>query len=110
MAHLPDVLHLPHIHVDPVMVVIYYCVLYNGACLEFLHATEEDALAMIKRPRSLYQCALRAMPAWRREATGTASDFIAAIMLVRIEYPLMSLLLWCVLYVSNTLLLVHRRN
>lgn len=74
IRQLPEILELPHVHVDPVMIVIYYGVLYNGSPFNGPEGR--------KWPQRLYLCALRALPAWERESSGTVADFMAAISMV----------------------------
>ncbi|KAI6760676.1 hypothetical protein HG530_009536 [Fusarium avenaceum] len=77
---LPDIINLPHIHIDPVILVIYYSVLYHGSCLKASNITSTDALTYMNA--SFLGC-LRALPSWEREASGTMTDLIAALFTSR---------------------------
>jgi hypothetical protein len=80
MELLPDILGLPHVHVDPVMVVIYYSILYGELAIH-------TCVSMSSREDTyLNQCylgCLRALQAWQREASGSLADFVAALLVVR---------------------------
>lgn len=76
---LPDIINLPHIHVDPVILVIYYSVIYHGCCLKASNITSTDGLAYMN---SSFLGCLRALPSWEREASGTMTDLIAALFTV----------------------------
>ncbi|KAH7155771.1 hypothetical protein B0J13DRAFT_546336 [Dactylonectria estremocensis] len=80
---IPDVLGLPHIHIDPGILVIYYCILYYGCTLR---ASNESSNASISYARLTYLACMRAIPGWQREATGTLTDLIAALFLTRIAH------------------------
>lgn len=81
MEAIPDLLELPHIHVNPAILVIYYCVLHHGCVfgptIPGPHQAADYASA-------LYVCCLRALPMWQREAAGTSTDLIAALLMVRV--------------------------
>jgi hypothetical protein len=76
---IPDLLELPHVHLDPAIIVVYYGILYHGCALD---ATFEESLGNLQYLRMLYLCCLRSLPLWQREATGTTTDFIAAAFMV----------------------------
>lgn len=76
---IPDIIGLPHIHVDPGILVIYYCILYHGCTLR---ASNESSNASMSYARLSYAACMRAIPGWQREATGTMTDLIAALFLV----------------------------
>nr|XP_036577229.1 fungal specific transcription factor [Colletotrichum truncatum]KAF6784141.1 fungal specific transcription factor [Colletotrichum truncatum] len=77
---IPDLLELPHVHLDPAILVVYFGVLYHGCALG---ATFEGSADGIQYVRMLYLCCLRSLPLWQREATGTTTDFIAAVFMCR---------------------------
>ncbi|RGP63281.1 transcription factor [Fusarium longipes] len=78
---LPDIITLPHIHVDPVMLVIYYSVMYHGCSLKASNTVSHDSLAYVN---ASYLGCLRAVPSWEREASGTMTDLIAALYTSRL--------------------------
>ncbi|KAH7001282.1 hypothetical protein EDB80DRAFT_721918 [Ilyonectria destructans] len=80
---IPDIIGLPHIHVDPGILVIYYCILYHGCTLR---ASNESSNASMSYARLSYTACMRAIPGWQREATGTMTDLIAALFLTRIAH------------------------
>ncbi|KAF6821986.1 fungal specific transcription factor [Colletotrichum musicola] len=77
---IPDLLELPHVHLDPAILVVYYGILYHGCALGASFVGDEESLQYV---RMLYLCCLRSLPLWQREATGTTTDFIAAIFMCR---------------------------
>lgn len=77
---IPDLLDLPHVHLDPAILVVYYGILYHGCALGATF--EGNAGSGLQYVRMLYLCCLRSLPLWQREATGTTTDFIAAIFMV----------------------------
>lgn len=76
---IPDLLELPHVHLDPAILVVYYSILYHGCALVATFEASPDHLHYV---RMLYLCCLRSLPLWQREATATATDFIAAAFMV----------------------------
>ncbi|KAM0251860.1 hypothetical protein ACHAP5_001523 [Fusarium lateritium] len=77
---LPDIINLPHIHVDPVILVIYYSVIYHGCCVKASNVASTDGLAYMN---SSFLGCLRVLPSWEREASGTMTDLIAALFTSR---------------------------
>ncbi|KAJ4015225.1 hypothetical protein NW752_006677 [Fusarium irregulare] len=78
---LPEITNLPHIHVDPVMLVIYYSIMYHGCSLRASNITSHESLAYMN---ASYLGCLRAVPSWEREASGTMTDVIAALYTSRV--------------------------
>ncbi|KAJ0302807.1 hypothetical protein COL516b_006844 [Colletotrichum fioriniae] len=76
---IPDLLGLPHVHLDPAILVVYYGVLYHGCALGSTVQANEEGHKYI---RMLYVCCLRTLPLWQREATGSTTDLIAALTMV----------------------------
>jgi len=76
---IPDILESPHIHLDPAVLVVYYNVLYHG-CVFGPKIT--GPLQAADYTSALYVCCLRSLPLWQREATGTHTDLIAALLMV----------------------------
>ncbi|KAG7038296.1 fungal specific transcription factor [Colletotrichum scovillei] len=77
---IPDLLGLPHVHLDPAILVVYYGVLYHGCALGSTVQANEEGQKYI---RMLYVCCLRTLPLWQREATGSTTDLIAALTMCR---------------------------
>lgn len=71
---VPEIRDLPHIHTDPVIMVIYYGLLFNG-CPEGVAPSTETM-------RNLYLCALRFVPVWQQQAFGSEADIVAALLMV----------------------------
>ncbi|KAI5467614.1 hypothetical protein BGZ63DRAFT_410533 [Mariannaea sp. PMI_226] len=80
---IPDILGVPHIHIEPVILVIYYCILFHGCSLR---ASNESSHASLAYSRSCYLACLRAVPCWQRQATGTMTDLIASLFMTRVAY------------------------
>lgn len=76
---IPDVLNSPHIRLDPAVLVVYYNVLYHGCVFGPKIA---GPLQAADYTGALYVCCLRSLPLWQREASGTSTDFIAALLMV----------------------------
>jgi hypothetical protein len=79
---LPELLQMNHVHVDACMLVIYYCVLWQGQ-----YVIDKNTKRLIKQDprlsRNLYVGCLRAVSMWQRQAAGSETDFIAATFMVR---------------------------
>ncbi|KAF4500914.1 transcription factor [Fusarium agapanthi] len=78
---IPDIINLPHIHVDPVILVIYYSIMYHGCSLKASNVASTSSLGYMN---SSYLGCLRAVPSWEREASGTMTDLIAALFTSRV--------------------------
>ncbi|KAG8667529.1 hypothetical protein FPOAC2_12697 [Fusarium poae] len=78
---LPDIINLPHIHVDPVMLVIYYSIMYHGCSLKASNTNSHDSLTYVN---ASYLGCLRAIPSWKQEASGTMTDLVAALYVSRV--------------------------
>ncbi|GKU06977.1 unnamed protein product [Fusarium langsethiae] len=78
---LPEIINLPHIHVDPVMLVIYYSIMYHGCSLKASNTISHDSLTYVN---ASYLGCLRAVPSWELEASGTMTDLIAALYVSRV--------------------------
>ncbi len=76
---IPDIIDLPHVHLDFSVQVLYYAILFHGATLNVSNTTRIRGQDYAK---SCYLGALRALPQWKREATGSATDFVAGILMV----------------------------
>lgn len=79
MQLLPDILGRPHVHVDPVMVVIYYSILYDEVAL---HVCNSAATLEGNYLDQCYLGCLRAIQVWQRDASGSLADFVAALLVV----------------------------
>ncbi|KAJ3454559.1 hypothetical protein MRS44_013159 [Fusarium solani] len=76
---LPDIIDMPHVHLDAGIIVVYHTILYHGCVLPAAFVDANDA----KYARQIYLCCLRALPNWQREARGTMTDFVAATLMAR---------------------------
>ncbi|RSL52041.1 hypothetical protein CEP53_008228 [Fusarium sp. AF-6] len=78
---LPEIIDFQQIHVDPVTMLTYYCVLHQGASLGRDKAQMEDNWL-----KKLYTCCIRALARWQHKATGSPEDFYAANLMVHWPY------------------------
>lgn len=74
---LPDILDLPHVHVDTVLLIIFYGILYDGSCLDPTATSRNMEWA-----QNLYAYNMSMVSSWQREATASTMDFVAAIIMV----------------------------
>ncbi|UPL03149.1 hypothetical protein LCI18_014083 [Fusarium solani-melongenae] len=77
---VPDLINMPDVTLKPAIHVLYHCILHYAACMPE-HYGFQDENAEIDYPTLAYVGALRALPMWQREATGTKTDFAAAILM-----------------------------
>ncbi|KAH6995897.1 hypothetical protein BKA56DRAFT_627619 [Ilyonectria sp. MPI-CAGE-AT-0026] len=82
IEQIPDIIDSPFVHLDAAILVVYYAVLYHGCSLP---STVTNNIHHIKYARQVYLCCLRSLPNWQREATGTTTDFIAAMLTARVS-------------------------
>ena len=78
MNLIPDIIDMPEVNIDPASRALYYSVLYHGSLL----VSTDQAPQEINLTERIYLYCLRAIPAWRRQATGTKTDLITAILMV----------------------------
>jgi hypothetical protein len=76
---MPDLVGMPHVDIDASIWVIYYCILYQGCWFPTKNTPPPDYQSYQRR---LYICCLRSLPVWRKQATGTITDFLAALFIV----------------------------
>ena len=77
---IPDMVGLPHVHLDFSIQVLYYAVLFHGCTLNVSNTPTARGTDYAK---TCYLGCLRALPGWRKEATGSTTDFVAALFMVR---------------------------
>ncbi|KAK7425747.1 hypothetical protein QQZ08_007722 [Neonectria magnoliae] len=77
---IPDIIDFPQVHLDAALLIVYYGVLYHGCSLP---TTLTNSVDHTNYARQIYICCLRSLPSWQREATGTTTDFIAAMFMAR---------------------------
>ncbi|EYB21358.1 hypothetical protein FG05_35108 [Fusarium graminearum] len=80
---LPDLMQMDHVHVDACVLVVYYCVLWQG------HFVLDEVTARLKEQdprlrRNIYISCLRAVSTWQRQASGSVTDFIAATFMAQV--------------------------
>ncbi|TIC93551.1 hypothetical protein CH35J_009322 [Colletotrichum higginsianum] len=75
---IPDMLLMRHVTLDPCILIIYFVILWRGC---YILNTRTFHSPDGKYSRQLYLCCLRTIPSWQREATGSITDFIAAIFM-----------------------------
>lgn len=76
---IPDIIDLPHVYLDLVVLILYFAILYIGCVFNAnnLHASQVSHYAT-----SCYLACLRALPYWQREVQGSTMDFVAALFMV----------------------------
>lgn len=79
MDLMPDLIDMDYVHFDPCMLVIYYCILWQGL---FFHKACDTNQIDNSYARQVFICCKRTIPIWQQEATGTVNDFIAAMYMV----------------------------
>jgi hypothetical protein len=99
---LPDIVDLPQVHVDAAVLFIYYGILYLGC---ELHGVDSGVYAGRDYSRLLYLGCLRALPGWQREATGSTTDFAAALFMVFTRSNI-----FCMVSISNVKSVSCRRR
>ncbi|KAK1981210.1 hypothetical protein LZ30DRAFT_95489 [Colletotrichum cereale] len=75
---IPDMLLMRHVKLDPCILIIYYVILWRGCYM--LNTRSFDSPDR-RYSRQLYLCCIRTIQSWQREATGSITDFIAAIFM-----------------------------
>ena len=81
---IPDIIDLPHVHLDPVILVLYFAILYMECVC---NPTNLPTNQVSGYATSCYVACLRALPYWRKEAQGSAMDFIASLFMVSNLHP-----------------------
>lgn len=76
---IPEIIDLPHVHLDPVVLILYFAILYMGCVFNAnnLHASQVSHYAT-----SCYLACLRTLPHWQREVQGSTMEFVAALFMV----------------------------
>lgn len=82
MYFMPDLITMDHVQVDACILVIYYCILWQG-CFRLDDSSSPSSTRDPQIIRQILICCLRAVSVWQREATGSITDFIAAMFMVR---------------------------
>ena len=82
MRMVPDLISMPDVTLEPVIHVLYHSILHYGASFPS-HYTMQQGSDRTDYPTAAYIGALRSLSAWQKEATGTKTDFAAAILMVR---------------------------
>lgn len=78
---VPDLIDMPDVTIRPVIHVLFYSMLHYGACMP-KHYALQDETRELDWPTLVFVRALKILPAWQLEATGTETDFAATILLV----------------------------
>lgn len=73
-----DIIDMPEISVGPAALILYYSILYHGS----LTILPETTPQVGNLTQAMYIHCLRAIPAWQKQASGTKTDLIIAILLV----------------------------
>ncbi|KAH7142727.1 hypothetical protein B0J13DRAFT_555987 [Dactylonectria estremocensis] len=82
MHLIPEIVNMPEVSIEPVVLVLYYGILYHGS---MLIETDGDPPGG-NLTQQIYGCCLRALPPWRERALGTKTDLITAILLMRASF------------------------
>lgn len=77
---MSEMMDMRHVHFDACMLVIYYCILWQG--LFFHKEGSDDDHPDEHYASQVFLCCQRAVPLWQHEATGTVTDFVAAMYMV----------------------------
>lgn len=78
MYQILCIIDVPEISVDPAALILYYSILYHGS----LTILPETTPQVGDLAQAMYVHCLRAIPAWQKQASGTKTDVIIAILLV----------------------------
>ncbi|KAF7671046.1 hypothetical protein GT037_010827 [Alternaria burnsii] len=76
----PDLIDMPDVTIQHVNHILYFSILHFGACMPNHYAFQDESREL-DWPTLVYVGALRAIPAWQREATGTRTDSAAGMLL-----------------------------
>jgi hypothetical protein len=77
---MPDLITMEHVHLDACILLIYYCILWQGC---FFLNTSSCKSPDRRYARQIFICCLRTIPIWKQESSGSVTDFIAAMYMVR---------------------------
>ncbi|KAH7142219.1 hypothetical protein EDB81DRAFT_691713 [Dactylonectria macrodidyma] len=79
MYLIPDIIDLQEISIDPAALILYYSILYHGSLFIPSEMTPPDENLI----QTMYVRCLRALPPWQKKASGTKTDLITSILLMR---------------------------
>ncbi|KAF5007864.1 hypothetical protein FDECE_5779 [Fusarium decemcellulare] len=79
MYHVPEIIYMPEVSIDPSSIALYYTMLYHGCLVSSPELSDKDESLT---QRIFLRC-LRVMRKWQQQATGTKTDLVAAILLMR---------------------------
>lgn len=82
MYLLPDIINFREISIQPSTRILYFSILYHGS----LMISPETRPYVENLTQLMYVQCLRAMPAWRKHVSGTKTDLITAILLMRASW------------------------
>ncbi|KAH8738470.1 hypothetical protein BGZ61DRAFT_338590 [Ilyonectria robusta] len=82
MYQILCIIDVPEISVDPAALILYYSILYHGS----LTILPETTPQVGDLAQAMYVHCLRAIPAWQKQASGTKTDVIIAILLMRAAF------------------------
>ncbi|KAB8276230.1 hypothetical protein BDV30DRAFT_48087 [Aspergillus minisclerotigenes] len=77
---MPDLIGMDHVHFDASMLIIYYCILWQGL---FFRKPTSCTSNDHHYARQVFICCKRTIPIWKQEATCTVTDFIAAMYMTQ---------------------------
>lgn len=76
---IPDIIGSPQIHLDPVIYILYYAILYLGCSFS---ANNSDSCQGFEFASSCYLACLRILALWQPQAGSSPTDFVAALFMV----------------------------
>ncbi|KAH7159481.1 hypothetical protein B0J13DRAFT_642820 [Dactylonectria estremocensis] len=79
MYLIPDIIDLQEISVDPTALILYYSILYHGSLFISPEMTPQGENLI----QTMYVQCLRAIPPWQKQASGTKTDLVTSILLMR---------------------------
>ncbi|RKK76437.1 hypothetical protein BFJ71_g16938 [Fusarium oxysporum] len=82
MHLIPDIIDMPEVTLEPAVLVLYYSIVYHGSMVIADDLGSQDS----NLTQRVYGCCLRALPAWRERSSGTKTDLISAILLMRASF------------------------
>ncbi|KAH6675390.1 hypothetical protein F5X68DRAFT_278429 [Plectosphaerella plurivora] len=77
---MPDLITMEHVHLDACILLIYYCILWQGC---FFLKSNSCKSPDRRYARQIFICCLRTIPIWKQESSGSVTDFIAAMYMTQ---------------------------
>ena len=80
---IPDLIGMDPVHIDACMLIIYYCILWQGLWVQKPGSCNSPDKHYA---RQIFICCRRTIPIWQQEAIGSVTDFIAAMYMVCLRH------------------------